>query len=154
MLVETVKLLGGPSYAALVLIGECACFLRQEPLVCSSLDNYAKARINHINNVAPNLSMATDSLWKILRSRTSKELGMGRVQELLGTSGVQALLREILKPLVILIVSADPRDATHLRVAEERRELDGALRATRFMDLFNDTRHSKLPSSKYHPSFR
>ena len=41
-----------------------------------------------------------------------------------------------MKPLVILIVSANPRDATRLRVAEERRELDGALRATRFRDLF------------------
>ena len=38
--------------------------------------------------------------------------------------------------MVILIVSADPKDTTRLRVAEERRELDGALRATRFRDSF------------------
>ena len=86
--------------------------------------------------MAPKLSLATDYLWEILRSRTSKELGTSKVQQLLGTSGVQTLLRELLKPLDILIVSADPRDATRLRVAEERRELDGALRATRFRDLF------------------
>ena len=142
VLLHAVRSYGGPSYAALVLIDECACILRQEPLICTSLGEseefvgFAKNRMNHINTVAPNLSLATDSLWEILCSRTSKELGTSRVQELLGTAGVQVLLRELLKPLVILIVSADPRDATRLRVAEERRELDAALRATRFRDSF------------------
>ena len=134
MLLNAVKLRGESGHAALVLISECACILRQEPLISGgSLEisettvGFAKSRIKYINDVAPNLSLATDSLWEILRSQTPKELG---------TPGTRALLRELSKPLVILVVSADPRDATRLRVAEERRELDGALRATRFRDLF------------------
>jgi hypothetical protein len=133
MLLDALKRVGSSSHVSLVLLSECAGILRQEPLACVDNTNselaisFAKGRLNDVGMVAPELSLATETLWQILRSKPPHELT---------TPGVRLLLRELLKPLVILVASADPKDANHLRLAQQRRDLDQALQATRFRDSF------------------
>ena len=132
IVLNAVKSVGGSRYAALVLISQCACFLCQVPPGSipeewETFVNFAKGRLGDIRNVAPDLSLATDFIWEALSSQAKKGLG---------TPGLLSLLRELSRPLVILVISADPSDATRLRIGEERRELDQALRATRFRDSF------------------
>jgi hypothetical protein len=83
------------------------------------------------------MDLATDALWEFLRSQPPQELTI---------PGTRLLLMGLSKPLVILVVSADARNATRLRVAKERRELYEALCLTRFRDSFTicDIRHAKL----------
>lgn len=55
-------------------------------------------------------------------------------EDKLTASGISRLLLKLLKPLSVLIMSAEPHDTNRLRITKERRELEDALRRTRFRD--------------------
>jgi len=134
-ILKSIKMLGNPGHVALFLIAESACVLRWEPVLSSGeppnvseqLLQFARERLEAISREAPDVDIATDALWDILRSYSPQDLT---------TPKLTLLLMELSKPLVILVVSADAKDSSRLRVGEERRELYQALRQTRFRDMF------------------
>jgi CHAT domain len=68
-----------------------------------------------------------DVLWDIFNTLSPDDLG---------TPSLRRLFQEIQRPLVVLVVSADPKNLDRLRLAQERRELEDALRRTRLRDAF------------------
>lgn len=55
----------------------------------------------------------------------------------LTTAAMRKLLLDLQSALTILLMSASPRDQKHLLLSDERREIEQALRATRFRDAFH-----------------
>jgi hypothetical protein len=127
--------ISGPDHCALLILGVSACFLRHSqhlrhdlgPEGCQALVSSAKARLQEISTKCSALRMKVDALWLILEKRPAVQLSTG---------AIQTLLIELTKPLVILVVSSDPKNVSHLRLAEDRRELEHALRAALHRDSF------------------
>lgn len=128
--------LSGPDHCALLILGLSTCFLRQShqllhdmgPEGVQWLINNAEARLQEINTRCPGLRIKVDPLWRILEKRPPSQLS---------TPAIEKLLLELSKPLVILVVSSDPKNTTPLRLAEDRRELEHALRAVFLRDSFH-----------------
>lgn len=66
-----------------------------------------------------------DRLWNTFIRRTPSEAGLG------------ALLRELARPLVILLVLADPPGPAPLSLLQEKRHLEEVLRAAQFSQSFH-----------------
>lgn len=133
-LLKELKIIGGSTYCAILLIGQSSCLLRQAPILAGGIPDQgpeliqtAKSRLWDITTSYSDLSLAVDTLWNIL---------LGLSPEELTTPSVLQLLLELSKPLSILVISADPKDASRLRIGQERRELEQALHVTRFRDSF------------------
>jgi hypothetical protein len=127
-----VKRLATPAHCAFVLIGETACFLREGIRLATedlkpAVRNVAHQRLQEIGIRCPNLTVMHDVLWDIFNTLSPDDLG---------TPSLRRLFQEIQRPLVVLVVSADPKNLDRLRLAQERRELEDALRRTRLRDAF------------------
>lgn len=119
---NVVQSLKGIEVSALVLIGQCALGLRSDSDPTNA-ENLIRAHIGDIDRRCSELGIATDAFGKILLQQHANDLS---------ATGVSRLLEKLSKPLSVLIMSADPRDANRLRLAEERRELEDAIERTRF----------------------
>ena len=106
-----------------------------------NLQHTARGRLNEIDIRWPDLHVACDVLLNILVSKSPDNLR---------TNAIRRLLYELQRPLKILVISADPQGQGRLRLSEERRELQTALRLTRFTRRFRGLRFAQLSNPRHH----
>jgi hypothetical protein len=93
----------------------------------SASESYLKERFQDIDRRCPELKIATEPLGRILLQQSKEDLR---------PYGISKLLVKLSKPLSVLIISSDPRDLGRLRLAEELRELEDAIRRARCQEAF------------------
>ena len=133
-ILEQIKKVTDSTNCAFLLIGQCVRFLcyaaacvGDDAIHGIHLQTTARGRLQEIEIRCVEFSVNCDALWEIL---------VNEPPEKLSPLAIRKLLRELQSPLTILVVSADPQDQDYLRLSEERRELQLALRSTRFRDSF------------------
>ena len=120
-LLDKIQASEGDFTCALVLIGQCTFALRT--LVDQErAERVLQSHLRDIDHRCSSLDIATESLGQILLQQNKENLR---------ATGVSRLMVQLSKPLDILIMSSDPRDADRLRTGEERRELKHAIERTR-----------------------
>ena len=125
-LLDAVKKQKGAIACALVIIGGRMKVSNWR----SPVEESVRALIDEIDRYCSELGMATESFGRILRSQPVSQPKPALVREDL--ERFSRLLVRLSKPLKVLVMSSDPRDADRLRIAEERRELGDALLRSRF----------------------
>ena len=121
LLLDAVRDQKGATACALVVVGQCANTLRF--IEGADLEVLVRGQLRSIDSRCPELGMATEALGTILLSHRG---------DYCSASGLSRLLVQLSRPLRVLVMSSDPRDAHRLRLAEERRELEHALAQSRF----------------------
>jgi hypothetical protein len=114
----------GATAFALVCIGQCSYAFQHYD------DSHVHATVEHqmanITYQARSLGLESKVFGKILLDLPKRNT-MAPIQ-------LSRLLVELSLPLTVLVISSSPRDQRPLRHGEERRELEKAIRASRFRD--------------------
>jgi hypothetical protein len=108
--VKAIKALAGAAHCALMLIGQSTFRLRERRALGDIVvDSGARGSLRDIEHRCPELAIAPDALGEIFFRRT--------LEGLTAPAG-NRLMVELSKPLCLLVISSDPRDADRLRLAE------------------------------------
>ncbi|XXH00982.1 hypothetical protein Hte_007333 [Hypoxylon texense] len=121
---------------ALFLIAGCSWYLgksnwsARESKHSSQLRGVAKGHLRELGSGCSSIPINQDVLWAKLNQKLKgcRENSIHDIRE---------LLQELSRPLRVLLMSADPKDATSARADEERRSLGNALKRTIFRDHVN-----------------
>jgi hypothetical protein len=125
-LLDIVQFLNGAAICALVLIGQCALSLSvASPGTATDTIN---AYLEDINHRCSELGIACEAFGRILLQQGANGLS---------ATAISRLMVHLSRPLSVLIMSSDPRNADRLRLAEERRELGDAIQRSRFRGSLN-----------------
>ena len=95
-----------------------------EPEVAQKLGGLARSKLDDIDRVCSGVQIASMALYEVLQRRQNC------------TKSGRELFRELSSPLIVLFALADPRGGNHLRLLQEKRSLEEALRQTRHRDSF------------------
>lgn len=108
--VKAIKALAGAAHYALVLVGQSTfCLRKRRALEDIMADSGARGSLRDVEHRCPELAIATDALGEIFFGRTSEGLT---------ATAVNRLMVELSKPLRLLVISSDPRDANQLRLLQ------------------------------------
>ena len=97
-------------------------FASTDPKVAQKFGNLARSKLDDIDRVCSGVQIAPMALYEVLQRRE------------ISTKSGRELFRELSSPLIILFALADPRGGNHLRLLQEKRSLEEALRQTRYRD--------------------
>jgi hypothetical protein len=128
-----IKVLLGEQVYALFLIGICSWYLGKRRTLSSNLsqsNELKAAAMNYLEEVktrCPGVLIKTDVLRVSLTERLSN---------CQTTHEVRRLLRDLSRPLQVLLLTAEPKNVPGLKLLEEQRELLHALDAGKFRDDF------------------
>ena len=86
------------------------------------LGSLARSKLEDIDRVCPGVQIAPMALYEVLQRKENS------------TKSGRELFRELSSPLIILFALADPQGGNHLRLLQEKRSLEEALRQTRYRD--------------------
>ncbi|OZJ01904.1 hypothetical protein BZG36_05096 [Bifiguratus adelaidae] len=128
------------SHSAFILLGTASYFLDTAASIQeikidqkTRLTALAQNRVRAIPIVCDGIELDSDALFERLAGGDCDPLSL------------RQLLKRLQMPIVILFVSADARDQDRLRLLEERRTIERALRTTQHRDAF---RVADLPSCR------
>ncbi len=127
-LIEYMRRDSTPTLLAFYLIGTAVYFLQINVTSGSKNDGEMSGMaLNRLENVAircPGIQIDPQGLLECFRTHD------------ISPTGVRLLLRDLQKPLIILLVSADPIDEAPLRQQQEFRKLTHALQASNIKNAF------------------
>ncbi|KAI1457503.1 hypothetical protein F4805DRAFT_171808 [Annulohypoxylon moriforme] len=135
-----VKAIHNEKSYALFLIAGCSWYLGKSYWLTSELDSRHKDQLKDTANTylrelrtsCPSMTIQEQVLWAKLNQK------LCRCQKI-SIQDVRELLQELCKPLQVLLVSADPKDASSTRPGAEQRSLSKALLEAEFRYKVNIT---------------